>query len=311
MQDFWSFEYIQSHIEQYTWINGNEFLESFLATCSTPTLAQQANTYKQQLLEEREDHDITVYKTVKGQKLEVHIFKPEGFDGTRSYPALVAFHGGGWIAGNAGWTFGSAQHATESGMIGIAVEYRLSNRMDASPVEAMEDVRDAFIWVRKHADSLHIQPDQLIGKGISAGGHLVSTISVLQKEEAPYLPNGLVLVSPALDTSDEYFKSLLTSDADPRALSPLENLRAGIQMPPTLILQGKTDRLTPTKFAEKFQSKMDSLGYICKLVLYDDVGHLFTPSHLDDTGTPQPDPEVRDKALEEQVIFLKALGYVN
>lgn len=37
LKDFWSYEYIKAHIEQYTWINGREFLESFINECTTPT----------------------------------------------------------------------------------------------------------------------------------------------------------------------------------------------------------------------------------------------------------------------------------
>ncbi len=80
-------------------------------------------------------------------------------------------------------------------------------------------------------------------------------------------------------------------------------------MPTTLILQGRTDNLTPTKFAEEFKSKMDSLTYNCDLIIYENCGHLFTPSHLDDTGWPQSDPEISKKAYLKQSEFYRDLGY--
>lgn len=308
LQDYWSFQFIKEHLEQYTWINGIEFLQNFISNCQTGRVCEQAISLEAELLEARKGHEIQVYKSEKGLQLEAHIFKPENFDPSISYPALAAFHGGGWQTGHADWTFGSAEHAAENGMVGIAIEYRLSNRSDITPLEAMEDTRDAIRWIRKHSKDLSIDKNRIVGKGLSAGGHLISSISILQEEDEEHssVPNALILVSPAIDTQDGYFKSLLHKDTDPSSLSALENLKSGSQIPPTLILQGRTDRVTPTPFAEQFKQKMDSLNYDCHLKIYEGCGHIFTPSHLDDTGIPMPDPEVSRLALEEQIAFLKA-----
>ncbi|MBX2878158.1 MAG: alpha/beta hydrolase [Saprospiraceae bacterium] len=313
LKDYWSFQFIQDHLEQYTWINGNKFLQDFISNCQTDRICEQAKALEAELLAARKGHEIQVYKSEKGLQLEAHIFKPEPFDSNSSYPALAAFHGGGWMAGHADWTFGSAKHAAENGMIGIAVEYRLSNRADITPVEAMEDTRDAIRWIRTHSKSLSIDKNRIVGKGLSAGGHLISSISVLQEEEGEEssVPNALVLVSPAIDTQEGYFKSLLQEGTDASGLSALENLQSGQQIPPTLILQGRTDRVTPTSFAEQFKQKMDSLNYDCQLKVYENCGHIFTPSHLDDTGMPMPDPEISKLAFEEQVMFLKERNFIR
>ena len=310
LKEYWSLVYLQKHIENYAWINGEEHLHAFIQVCQTLSVLQDAVDFRESELAKRRGHEILLYKTARGQKLEAHIFKPVGFDAIRQYKALAAFHGGGWISGNAGWTFSSAEHAAARGLIGIAVEYRLSNRDDVTPVEAMSDVRDLFRWLRVNAEEFNIQPDSIVGKGISAGGHLVSSVTVLPHDPVT-VPNALVLVSPALDTSDEYFRGLINSDVTHQELSSVENLSAAVQVPPTLILQGETDRLTPTKYAVKFQSKMDSLGYQCELVRYPGVGHLFTPSHLDDTGWPQTDPAVMKQAIARQDEFLRELGYID
>ncbi|NET39052.1 MAG: hypothetical protein F6K19_44945, partial [Cyanothece sp. SIO1E1] len=80
---------------------------------------------------------------------------------------------------------------------------------------------------------------------------------------------------------------------------------------PTLILQGRTDRVTPTPFAEQFKQKMDALNYDCELKIYENCGHIFTPSHLDDTGMPMPDPEISRMALEKQVAFLRERNFID
>lgn len=314
LRDFWSFEVIQTHVEEYTWVNSKEYLTQFIAKSQTTSTRQQAEAYEKELLLEREGHEIRIYKSVKEQQLEVHLFRPENFDTTQSYATLVAFHGGGWMEGNASWTFSSAGFASKNGMIGVAVEYRLSNRSDVTPVEAMEDTRDAISWLRANAKSLQIDPDKIVGKGISAGGHLISAISVLQDDpptKYSSVPNSLVLVSPALNMQEDYFKGLLRREVNPSHLSALENLRPDLQMPPTLLLQGQTDRVTPTAFAQQFKSRMDSLQYNCKLVIYENCGHVFTPSHLDDTGIPIPDPAIVQLANEEQIQFFKELNYIK
>lgn len=314
LRDFWSFEYIKSHIDQFTWVNGQDFLSELKAQCATPRLCKEILAYEQELLEEREGKEIYVYKSEKGYQLEAHLFRPQEFDANKVYPVLAAFHGGGWMAGHADWTFESTRHAAENGMIGVAFEYRLSNREDISPMEAVEDTRDAIQWLRKYADSLRIDPAKILAKGVSAGGHLVLATSILQDydkgEKSNPIPNALILVSPAIDTHDDYFVSLLREGISPANLSPLENLTQATNMPPVLLLQGKTDRLTPTKFAEQFKAKMDSLNYPCKLVIYEGCGHLFTPAHLDDTGFPQPDPEITRLSYKEHTAFYKELGYV-
>lgn len=315
LKDFWTLEFIKGHTDQYTWINGSSFIQDFRTNCTTPNICKALDAYETELLTKRNDHEIQIYKTVQGLHLEAHIFRPDNFDDSKKYPALAAFHGGGWIAGHASWTFGSARHAAENGLIGVAIEYRLSNRSDITPIEAMEDTRDAIRWLRQHADSLNIDPDKIVGKGLSAGGHLINAISVLpdtaSNTQFSSIPNVLVLVSPAIDTQDDYFKSLLLGRVNPGTLSPLENLKEGQNMPKTLILQGRTDRLTPTKYAEAFKSKMDTFNYECQLKIYEGCGHLFTPSHLDDTGWPQSDPEIVKLANQEQVRFLKELGYIS
>ncbi|MEL7123383.1 MAG: alpha/beta hydrolase, partial [Bacteroidota bacterium] len=161
--DYWTFEFIKNHIDSYTWVNGKVYLDDFMANCTTPAVCNEAKDFEQELLAEREGHDIQIYKSPKGYQLEAHIFKPENFNASNTYAALAAFHGGGWVQGHASWTFESAKHAAENGLIGIAVEYRLSNYEDVTPQEAMQDTRDAIQWIRANAANLSIDSNKIIG----------------------------------------------------------------------------------------------------------------------------------------------------
>ena len=56
---------------------------------------------------------------------------------------------------------------------------------------------------------------------------------------------------------------------------------------------------------------MVAKGNYCELCIYDNVGHLFTPSYLDDTGWPQTDEEIQKQADIKAVEFLKNFGFID
>ncbi len=318
LKDFWLAEYLKEHIDKNGIANSKQYVNQFNAICKTEVLKNEIEQYVKSVLDARKDHEVKIYKTENDFILEVHIFKPKDFIVTEKRPVIVIFHGGGWVSGNPSWAFDRAKHFSNQGMIGIAVQYRLSNFKDITPVEAMKDAKDVFLWLRTNADSLGIIPNRIAGEGWSAGGHLVTSAAIfvdtLSSQKINSAPNALILTSPALDTDpkhDGWFKTLLgTRDIDPNNLSPLENVIEGLPLPPTLILQGRTDRLAPTKYAQLFHDKMKASNYQCELVIYENCGHLFTPSHLDDTGWPQPDKEISRKANKKADEFLKKLGYI-
>lgn len=319
LKDFWLAEYLKEHIDKNGIANSKKYVNQFNAICKTVVLKNEIEQYLESVLDARKDHEVKIYKTENDFHLEVHIFKPKDFIVTEKRPAIAIFHGGGWVDGNPSWAFDRAKHFSNQGMIGIAVQYRLSNYMDITPIEAMKDAKDVFLWLRTNADFLGIIPNRIAGEGWSAGGHLVTSAAIfvdtLSSQKINSAPNALILKSPALDTDSKhggYFKSLLgTRDIDPNDLSPVENVAEGLPLPPTLILQGRTDSLAPTKFAQLFHDKMKASNYQCELVIYENCGHLFTPSHLDDTGWPQPDKEILREANKKADDFLKELGYID
>jgi len=318
LRDFWLTEYLKEHIDKNGITNSNQYVNQFNAICKTEVFKNDIEQNVKSVLDARKDHGVNIYKTENDFILEVHIFRPKDFIITEKRPAIVIFHGGGWVDGYPSWAFSRAKHFSDQGMIGIAAQYRLSNYKDITPVEAMKDAKDVFLWLRTNADSLGIIPNRIAGEGWSAGGHLVTSAAIfpdtLSSQKINSAPNALILKSPALDTDPKhggYFKSLLgTRDIDPNDLSPVENVAEGLALPPTLILQGRTDSLAPTKYAQLFHDKMKASNYQCELVIYENCGHLFTPSNLDDTGMPQPDKDISKKANKKADEFLKELGYI-
>jgi acetyl esterase/lipase len=314
LKDFWLTEYLKEHIDKNGIANGTQNTIQFKTICKTEVFKNEIEQYVKSILETRKDHEVRIYKTENNFILEAHIFRPKELDIKEKRPAIAIFHGGGWSIGKASWAFSRAKHFSKQGMIGVAVQYRLSNFNDITPIEAMEDAKDLIIWLRLHADSLGIIPHKIAGEGWSAGGHLITSAAVfadtLFNQKINSAPNALILKSPALSTDYWFTKLLGTRDINPKNLSPLENINEGLPLPPTLILQGRTDRVTPTKYAQLFNNNMKALNYQCELVIYENCGHLFTPSHLDDTGMPQPDKDISKKANKKADEFLIKLGYI-
>ena len=56
---------------------------------------------------------------------------------------------------------------------------------------------------------------------------------------------------------------------------------------------------------------MKEVGNDCELVIYENVGHLFTPSSEPDNGWPNPDPDIQAKASNKADDFLRSLGYLK
>ena len=314
LKDFWLAEYLKEHIQENGIVNSRQFLNQFYESCKAEEIKNEIDKYVASEMEIRNDHDILIYKTENEFNLEAHIFRPNNISIDEKRPAIVFFHGGGWSLGSPTWGFKYAKHYADLGMIGISGHYRLSNRRDVTPIEAMQDAKDLIIWLRINADSLGIDKNRIAAAGWSAGAHLAASAAVfadtLSNKKFSSSPNALLLRSPALDVAnDGWFNQMLNyTDVNPVSLSPVESVFKGL--PPTILLQGRDDHLTPLKGVQLFHDKMIENGNYCELWIYDNVGHLFTPSYLGDAGWPKPDMEISKKATKKADEFLIKLGYI-
>ena len=128
-------------------------------------------------------------------------------------PALVYFHGGGWVVGNLDTHDGIVRSlAAGSGRVAVAVDYRLAPE---HPFPAgIEDATAATCWVIENADELGVDPSRVAVGGDSSGGTLAAVVARRVPVERQ------ALICPVLDHrfdtgsyerfSDGYF---LTRDA--------------------------------------------------------------------------------------------------
>jgi acetyl esterase/lipase len=252
-----------------------------------------------------------VYAQPGGTPLAAHVFSPDE-PGEKKRSAIVLFHGGGWAMGEPAWAFARSRHFAERGIVAVAVQYRLSDQKAITPHEAMADARAAIRWVRAHADTLGIDPTRVAAYGWSAGAHLAASAAIFDADAsdggASARPDALVLVSPAVSlVADGWVQRLLMNRGSARDISPDEHVRQGL--PPTLILQGDVDTVTPLTGAKRFCERMRAAGNVCELHVYEGFGHLFTPAGTRDDGMPQPDPAISADAATRADRFLESLGF--
>jgi acetyl esterase len=252
-----------------------------------------------------------VFASVGGVDLKAYVFSPTA-DGTgEPRSGIVLFYGGGWAEGEPAWAFGRARHFAEQGMVAVAAQYRLSDQKSISPIEAMADARAVIRWMRSQATPLRIDPRRIAAYGWSAGAHLAASTAIFEDAAATAgsaRPDALILVSPAVSlVSDQWFQRLLGTRGNATDFSPDLHVREGL--PPTLILQGSTDTVTPLPGVRRFCERMVAAKNTCDMHVYEGFGHLFTPAGIPDDGQPKPDPATAADALARADRFLKSLGF--
>jgi acetyl esterase/lipase len=209
------------------------------------------------------DKELT-YKTVGETELRLHVFTPSDHKPSDKRAAIVLFHGGGWNSGSPSQFYPHCSHLASRGMVCMAADYRVKDRDNTSPREAVMDGKSAVRWIRGHAGELGIDPDRIAAGGGSAGGHVAAaagTTAGFEEEnedsDVSSRPNALVLFNPVFDNGPngyghdrvkEYWKDI----------SPLHNIDENT--PPTVVMLGTEDKLVPVETAEKFKASMESHG---------------------------------------------------
>lgn len=248
-----------------------------------------------------------VYRVVEDDSLHAYVFYPPDADRGRPANAILLFHGGGWAAGSAEWTFATAERFAGYGLVAIAIDYRLSGEK-ITPVDAMDDVCHAFAWARKSAKELGIG-GKVAGYGVSAGGHLLALTSTVGCSIDNARPDAMLLWSPALDMANDGWFGKLLQGRKARDFSPVEHV--GPSTAPTSIVQGAEDTLTPLTGAQRFCENVTKAGGVCELNVYAGVGHLLTRNLANQEDDYDPDPAKRAEGIEKHRQFLLRLGFIS
>jgi acetyl esterase len=213
-------------------------------------------------------------------KIPLRHFRPKGHPENELVPALLYFHGGGWVIGDLDTHDVTCRQLAEaSGCAVLSVNYRKApeHRFPA----AIDDAYAIATWLTAHGGSLRIDGHRLAVGGDSAGGSLAAALALMARDALASSKNApsfrlQLLIYPATDMTMQHDSLnrfadgyLLTRDAmawfidhymgsadkrDPRA-SPL--LASSLKdLPPAYVVTAGFDPLRDEgrAYAERLQA---------------------------------------------------------
>jgi acetyl esterase len=194
-------------------------------------------------------------------EIPIRIYTP---DAPAPRPALVYFHGGGWVVCDLDThDVVCTAMARRAGAVVVAVDYRLAPEHKFPA--AVTDSYAATAWVASNAEKLGIDPKRISVGGDSAGGNLAAVVSLKSRDEDGPAIAFQVMVYPVTDLSSydtpsyrefgenhyltksemEWFRGhylrSMEDARDPHA-SPLLALDLS-ELPPALIITAECDPL--------------------------------------------------------------------
>jgi acetyl esterase/lipase len=219
-----------------------------------------------------------IYREVAGHTLRLHAFSPYGAS-TAPRPAILFFHGGGWDQGEPDQFFPQCRFFVERGYRCFSAAYRLASKHGSTPSDSVQDAREAIRFLRRHAQTLGVNPDRVVAAGGSSGGHLAAALATaipLPDTAAdagiPVRPDALVLFNPILNLAPGQPDHDRVADRW-QSISPFHHV--GKAMPPTLILSGDSDQEVPVATLEAFCADIRAKGGQCETHIYPGAGHGF------------------------------------
>lgn len=222
--------------------------------------------------------------------IPVRIYTPPG---TKPFPILVYYHGGGWVVCDIETHNSLCCSITNAAeCVVVSVDYRLAP--EHKYPAAVEDAYAAAEWVFDHAKMLGGEVGRIALGGDSAGGNLAAVVSLKARDLATFRPNLQVLIYPVtafdIDTASYQANAegfLLTREdmkwfwghyldckeqgSEPYA-SPLRAEDHG-NLPPALIITAKYDPLCDE--GEAYATRLGEAGVPVALTRYEGMIHGF------------------------------------
>jgi acetyl esterase/lipase len=247
------------------------------------------------------------YKKVDDREMKLFVFKPADWTTNDLRPAIVFFHGGGWVAGAASIFDDHCQYFASRGLVTVTVDYRLIPK-DAhiAPEMCVQDAKSAMRWVRSHAKDLGIDPKRIAAAGGSAGGHLAAFVGMVEgmddkQDDLSISPraNAMILYNPVFNNGPGEYGYGRVGERY-KEFSPAHNITA--DDPPATVFLGTQDHLIPVKTAQAFQDGMKKVGVRCDLHLYEGQKHGFYS---------RTNPKYFYETVLETDRFLASLGWLK
>ncbi|MFZ2080416.1 MAG: alpha/beta hydrolase [Xanthobacteraceae bacterium] len=123
-------------------------------------------------------HNGIAYANHDGVELLGDLYLPKD---AKAAPALVAVHGGGWVAGVRGAFQYWGPYLAARGIAVFTISYRLATKTKTFP-EAVQDVLAAVQFIRGKAVAFGVDPARIGLLGASAGAHLAALAALSGKK---------------------------------------------------------------------------------------------------------------------------------
>ena len=146
--------------------------------------------------------EIGAVSDLRADHIPFRLYRPKNVPTSTRLPALIFFHGGGWVIGDLETHDVLCRQLTAAAGISVVnVDYRLApeHRYPA----AVEDAWAATRWVETHAAELAIDPTRLAVGGDSAGGNLAAVVALLARDQGGPSLALQVLTYPVTDVAAE------------------------------------------------------------------------------------------------------------
>ena len=158
----------------------------------------------------------TIDSPKPGAQLTIHYYRPDNA-GQEVTPVVYYCHGGGYQMGNA-TMYGNnfREMANRLGATVFSVEYTLAtDPTHTYPIELMEAYA-GLVYVHEHGDELHVDGNNIVIMGESAGGGLTARMALWNKDKGNVPVKGAVLIYPMLDYRtggpDDLYKDDMTGE---------------------------------------------------------------------------------------------------
>ncbi len=133
-----------------------------------------------------------------GGPVPVRAYRPKGARKDEILPALLYYHGGGWVIGDLDTHDVVCRTLANGARCAVfSVEYRKAP--EAPFPAAVEDCFSALVFVSKNSEKLKIDPAKVAVAGDSAGGNLATVIALMARDAGGPALSFQVLIYPATD----------------------------------------------------------------------------------------------------------------
>lgn len=161
-------------------------------------------------------------------ELEARFYRPHG--AARGGPALVFFHGGGFVIGDLDTNDAFVRRLAAAGRVAIvAVQYRLAP--EARWPAPMDDALAATRWIIAHAADFGIAADRLGLSGDSAGAYLAVAVTAELNRAASGTVAAQVLIYPLMHVDDAAWKTTVLRDSRILGRAAVAYIRAALAVP--------------------------------------------------------------------------------